>query len=89
VQVYYHLQYVGDPRSYKWINTNSLVSQQYLMSILLLKFRKGQSLAPTTTGLLSQRETNLGLQRRRPEASRDPNLLRHGLSMGCQQYQAR
>ncbi|KAJ4039041.1 hypothetical protein NW761_010342 [Fusarium oxysporum] len=22
--VYYHLQYVGDPRSYKWINTNSL-----------------------------------------------------------------
>ncbi|KAF4435942.1 hypothetical protein F53441_13370 [Fusarium austroafricanum] len=22
--VYYHFQYVGDPRSYKWINTNSL-----------------------------------------------------------------
>ncbi|KAH6951889.1 hypothetical protein DER45DRAFT_389502 [Fusarium avenaceum] len=22
--MYYHLQYVGDPRSYKWINTNSL-----------------------------------------------------------------
>ncbi|KAF4499440.1 hypothetical protein FAGAP_4371 [Fusarium agapanthi] len=26
--VYYHLQYVGDPRSYKWINTNSLASPQ-------------------------------------------------------------
>lgn len=81
MQMYYHLQYVGDPRSYKWINTNSLVSRQYRMSSLLLKVRKGQSLAPATTGLSSQRETDLGLQRWRPEASRDPNFLRHGLGL--------
>ena len=26
LQIYYHLEYVGWPRSYKWINSNSLVS---------------------------------------------------------------
>lgn len=25
-QIYYHLEYVGDPRSYKWTNSNSLVN---------------------------------------------------------------
>ena len=24
-QIYYHFEYVGDPRSYKWTNSNSLV----------------------------------------------------------------
>ncbi|KAG7086665.1 hypothetical protein E1B28_002605 [Marasmius oreades] len=30
--IYYHLEYVGTPRSYKWINTNSLGKAQFQLS---------------------------------------------------------
>ena len=32
-QIYYHLEYVGFPRSYKWMNTNSCVRLTLLSSV--------------------------------------------------------
>lgn len=57
-QVYYHLEYVGVPRSYKWHNSNSCVS--VLLAVELANLCPGAYLAAVDRELQPRRRRDLG-----------------------------
>ncbi|KAL0577902.1 CCR4-NOT core subunit cdc39 [Marasmius crinis-equi] len=59
VGVYYHLEFVGDPRSYKWMNTNSLAKAQYSLSTA--KQRGADRIWVINVGDLKPMETPLSM----------------------------
>lgn len=70
--VYYHFDYVGDPRDYKWINTVQLgkTAEQVSFANEILHVKQEETdLKTDAHGIFPRRRSYLDRQRRRPQTS--------------------
>ncbi len=90
-QIYYHFEYVGLPRSYKWTNSVALVCRHHCIALpnSLSSQVAGKGMAPAPIRVQSKRQTDMAFQCRRPEAAGDSNYMGYEPRMGHQQHWSR
>lgn len=79
--VYYHFDYVGDPRDYKWINTVLLekTAEQVIPFFLRVLLEENQTdTVKVAHGLRPRRRPHLDCQRGRSQAAGDPHQPLYG-----------